>query len=135
MCREPPVDFSMRILAGNRRGFEASAPWPTRSPTLYFVGAEGKADFISPKLVRLIGLAEEISPNILSRASLNIFVDVCLHGETWLLSLKHLQSCDTLISLVPDLLHVLVIVVHRIEKFVHSIESPNHYIGVFFHIR
>ena len=85
------------------------------------MGAEGRADFLSPKLVRLIGLAEEISPNILARASLHVFVDVCLKGETWLLKLAHLQSGDTLITLYPDLLHVLVVVVDRIEKIFHSI--------------
>ena len=96
------------------------------------MGAETKADFLSLKLVRLIGLAEEIFPNILTRASLHVFVDVCLHGEMWLLKLQHLQSCDTLISLDLDLVHVMVVVVHRIEKVVHSFESANHYDEAFF---
>ena len=78
------------ISTGNSRDFGISAPWSTISPPLYFVEAEGKADCLSPKLVRLIGLAEEVSPNILTRASLHVFADVCLNGETWLLKLKHL---------------------------------------------
>ena len=56
-------------------------------------------------------------------ASFLIFAYVCLHGETWLLTLK-LKFSETLICLDLDrLLCAIDVVAHHIEIVAHSIES------------
>ena len=100
---KPLAGVSMRISTGERHGFGASARWWTRASSFHFARAKRPADFLSPKLVRFVG-SDEISPNLLSGVASSLRTRVfCLHAETSLQSLK-LQSIETLIVLVLNLL-------------------------------
>ena len=95
------VDVDMRISAGERHGFGASAPSPTRTSSLLIGRAGGLTTL--PKLVELVGPstagAEEISPCSSSAAAapfvrLRAFLSVLTSAPVarWLLS-SMLQSC------------------------------------------
>ena len=118
----------MRISTGERHGLGTSAPSSIRA-SLHFVGVEGSAYSLPPKLVRLVGLSstspDEISPIFFDgsassiRASVHVFVYVCLYRETWLLKLK-LQSWEMLIILVLDLIKLfepLILLIETVFRF------------------